>query len=258
MDAQGGHPPDFPTLPILSPADLPPRGAREKYGGLFYVGIGGLVVLVVLIAWFATGAWSLRDVWRDVYVLHDARRPDLEREAAAVRLAGSTRFGDDQKLALALERGLPDRARHALALGVSADLAGEDPRGFSLAVARSPNWPSWLRLALELNLARGAVRGYAIAPAALDELARDDDPVIAAVARFAQAVAGADAGTARQALEQTAAGAGSTAALARMLLKALAAPAPGREPLIDQIGLWLQTGHEPTARLKAGVAGPPS
>ena len=40
------------------PRRPPPRGQREKYGGLFYLGIAGLVSLVGLIGWFgmASGA----------------------------------------------------------------------------------------------------------------------------------------------------------------------------------------------------------
>lgn len=257
MDVNGDPRARFPKLPILSPAELPPRGQREKYGGLFYLGIGGLVVLVVMVAWFGYGLWSLRDVWSNVYVLHDARRPEPQRLAAALKLARSPNLGDDQRLALALERDLPDRARYSLALAVSADLAAEDPRGFSLEVARSPGWPSWLRLVLELNLARGVIRGYAIPPVALQELSRNDDPMIAAVALFSQAVARPSEPDARKALELQAADAGSTAGLARKLIDALDAPAPQREPLIDEIGHWLRQHHAPSAQVggdgKAGA-----
>ena len=46
----GESPNGFPKLPILSPAEIPPPSAavysqREKYGGLFYLGIAGLVLL---------------------------------------------------------------------------------------------------------------------------------------------------------------------------------------------------------------------
>ncbi len=243
MEADGDPRGRFPKLPIVSPADLPPLSQREKYGGLFYVGIGGLVLLVAMLGYFAYAAWSLRDVWSDVYKLNDPHRPEPERLAAANRLAQSARLGDAQKLALALDRNLPDRARLALAEGVSAELAAGDPRGFSLAVARSPGWPSWLRLTLELNLARGVIRGYAIPPLALEELSHSEDPMIAAVAFFARTVARPEDADARKALELQAAGQGPAAEITRRLLEVLHAPAPRREAMIDEIGRWFHDGR---------------
>ncbi len=249
MDSNGDPGARFPKLPILSAGELPPLGQREKYGGLLYLGIGGLVVLVIMIGWFGYAAWSLRDVWRDVYVLHDVRAPLPDRLAAASRLARSPRFGDDQRLELALERALPDRARHALAEGVSTDLLRADPRGFSLAVARSPGWPGWLRIPLELDLVRGVIRGYSVPPVALEELARNDDPMIAALALFAQAVERPGEPFARKALEVQAAGLGSRADLANRLLGVLDLPAPNREPPMDDISRWLREHHEPTVEV---------
>ena len=61
------HSPDgssrFPTLPIINPAVPAARTERAKYGGLFYLGIGGLVVLVVLVAWFGHGLWANREAF---------------------------------------------------------------------------------------------------------------------------------------------------------------------------------------------------
>ena len=75
----------FPKLPILSQAEIPPAprlSQREKYGGLFYVGIAGLVLLCLMVGWFAYGFWSLRDVWEDVYVLHNPRRTRVRSRAS--------------------------------------------------------------------------------------------------------------------------------------------------------------------------------
>src|SRR5262249_43027053 len=65
-----------PALPIVTPAERERdqarrRSGREKYGGLFYLGLAGLLVVVSLVGWFASNAWSLRAVWFNVYVLHD-------------------------------------------------------------------------------------------------------------------------------------------------------------------------------------------
>ena len=49
---------------------------------------------------------------------------------------------------------------------------------YALTVARSPDWPDWLRLLLCARLAYGAARGYAIPREALDELAHHADPMI--------------------------------------------------------------------------------
>src|SRR4051794_38976057 len=76
--------PPHSDLPIIRLDPEPRRSTREKYGAVYFLGIGGLVVLIGLIAWFAREAWSLRDVWANVYRLHDPARPDAERiEAAA-------------------------------------------------------------------------------------------------------------------------------------------------------------------------------
>ena len=135
----------FPKLPILSPAEIPPPGQRgeprsqfEKYGGLFYLGIAGLALLAVLVAWFGFRFWSLRDVWTDVYVLHDPAHSDLDRIARAQRLAGDPRVNDDQRMEICLRRDVPDLARYLLAESVSTDAVARDPRSFSLTVARSP------------------------------------------------------------------------------------------------------------------------
>ena len=78
------------ALPILSPAEIPPpRKAQrgEKYGGLFYVGIGGIVLMVLMVGWFAYGFLeSARRLGWGIYVLHDrgppGRRPSAGRGSA--------------------------------------------------------------------------------------------------------------------------------------------------------------------------------
>ena len=73
---------------------------------------------------------------------------------------------------MSLERDLPDLARYLLAESVSAGLSRpRSPNVRVTAVARSPDWPDWLRLLLARRLTYGAGRGYAIPREALDELA---------------------------------------------------------------------------------------
>ena len=80
MSGLGNGQTQFPKLPILgSVAAPPPRKQREKYGGLYYLGIAGLVVLALMVGWFGFRVWQLRDVWAEIYALHDAKRSDAER-----------------------------------------------------------------------------------------------------------------------------------------------------------------------------------
>jgi hypothetical protein len=183
----GDIPKGFPELPILNQGELPALTQREKYGGLFYLGIGGLLVLVVLVGWFSYGVWSIRDVFTDVYMLHDSTRPEAERDQAAFRLTPNARLNDTQLMQMSLERDLPDLARYLLAEAVSTDAVAHDPRSYALTVARSPDWPDWLRLLLTRRLAYGVGRGYAIPREPLEELARHADPMITLWATYALA-----------------------------------------------------------------------
>ena len=80
---------------------------------------------------------------------------------------------------MCLERDVPDLAQ--LPAG-GIDFAGPDRAatrgGYALTVARSPDWPDWLRLLLARRLTYGVARGYAIPREALDELAGHADPMI--------------------------------------------------------------------------------
>src|SRR5258708_14408164 len=103
--------PTFPQLPIVT-LDPPPKLSQtEKYGGLFYLGITGLVVVVGLVGWFAWSAWLLRDVWTNIYVLHDEKKPEVDRIRAAYALSRDTRVDPQHRWDLALLRPLPPLAR---------------------------------------------------------------------------------------------------------------------------------------------------
>ena len=241
----------FPKLPIIvidpQPASQPPRTERDKYGGLLYLGIGGLVVMTAMIAWFAYSVWGLRDVWAQVYAIHDAKRSDAERVESAVRLSHDPRVTDDQLMTICLDRSVPDKARYVLAEAVSTEVAARDPRAYSLAVALSPDWPDWLRLLLARRLAYGASRGYGIAQVALEELSKHSDPMIRLWALYSEAVLPDSKSDAAAKLEAAARGDDENGRLAAMLLAAKNAPPQEREGRPDEATLWLRH-HHPQAK----------
>jgi hypothetical protein len=253
LSAFGDYPDRFPKLPILSPAEIPAstRSQREKYGGLFYLGIAGLVFMIALVAWFAHGVWSHRDVWTDVYVLNDRRRSETDRVQAAYRLSRDFRVNDSQRMEMCLRRDLPDLARYLLAEAVSTEQVARDPRTYALAVARSPDWPDWLRLVLARRLAYGAGRGYTIPREALDELASHSDPMIGLWATYSQAVQPGSDPQKLAALEKAAEDPSESGALARWLLGALRA-LPTREQRLDEASQMLRRHHPQAARIWDG------
>lgn len=247
-DGQNG----FPKLPIIvmdQPAPPPRLTAREKYGGMLYLGIGGLVVLAGMIAWFGYNVWRMRDVWAEVYALHDSKRSDDERIASAFRLSRDPRMGDHQLMEISLRRDLPDLARYLLAEAVSTDAVARDPRGYSLAVALSPDWPDWLRLVLARRLAYGATRGYAIPEMALDELAKHSDPMIRLWADYSLAVMPGAKAEAAARLEEAARIHDANGELAAKLLAVRAAPSEERERLLDDVTRWIRHQHPQAAKI---------
>ena len=166
--------PRFIPLPLPT-HHLPPgpaRSQREKYGTLFYLGIAGLVVLVALVGWFGYRAWSMRDVWSNIYILHDASVPEEKRVQAAFTLSRDPRVEQNQLWDLSLNRRLPELARYLLAEGIGPELVAQDPQGYASAVTLSPDWPDWLRLVLVRPLAYAATRGHSLSRERLGELCR--------------------------------------------------------------------------------------
>ncbi|WP_169972929.1 hypothetical protein [Tautonia rosea] len=172
--------PSLPSLPIVTLEPWEQRSNLEKYGAFWYLALGGLVILSGMILWFAWGVWSLRDVWRDVYVLHDPNRGQEERVNAADRLARNPETTERQRYDIAIRRDLPDLARYLIAESLSAEAATGDPSAYAMAVARSEGdgWPAWFRLLMLRPLAYGAGAGEAIEPVPLRELSEHDDLII--------------------------------------------------------------------------------
>ena len=175
----------FPKLPILSPAEIPPPGSAvkprsqfEKYGGLFYLGIAGLAVLACWSAGspFDSGASGTSGPTSTCSTIQ--AHPSWIACRPRFVSASDPRVNDAQRMEMCLRRDVPDLARYLLAEAVSTDAVARDPRSFALTVARSPDWPDWLRLLLARRLAYGAARGYAIPREALAELAGHSDPMI--------------------------------------------------------------------------------
>jgi hypothetical protein len=244
----------FPPLLIVTP-DSPRRTEREKYGGLFYLGLLGLITILALVGWFAYGVWSMRHVWRAIYVLHDEHHSEAERIEVAYTLGRDPRLNQRQLWEMSLRKPLPSLARYALAEALTAEATSADPRGYALTVARSPGWPDWLRVLLLRPMAYAAARGVAFPRAPLDELRRHPDPVVGLWAAFVLAEVDCQAADPRRDLERVCAEEGPNHELACLLLDALRVEvSSARIRLLDQATLWLRTHHAPSARLWEGWA----
>jgi hypothetical protein len=249
---------NFPPLPIVTPDLEPepparPRSRHERYGSLLYLGLAGLVIVVSLVGWFAWEAWSLRDVWTSVYVLHDRQRSEPERVQAAFALSRDPRVNARQRWDICLRRQSPDLARYIVAESLGADAATADPRGYALTVARSPDWPVWLRLLLTRPMAYAAAGGAAIPAAPLRELRdRADDPAIGLWADFALAASTPADPAATDRLTAVARGDGPNRVLAETLVAALRAAGTDRTRHLDEATAWLRTNHPEAARIWSG------
>ncbi len=244
----------FPTLPIVTP-DPPERlSQREKYGGLFYFGIAGLVALVALISWFGYGVWSLRDVWSQIYVLHDSKRPDAERIQAAYALSRDPRVTQDELWEISLRKPLPALARYVLAEALTPELPGKSPADYLSAVAKSPGWPAWLRVVLARPLAYAAADGISFAREPLEVLKSQDDPTLKLLASFVMAKGLHAEPSDAKALEQACETPGPNQEFACLLRQAF--QAGGRKvdetKALDQATLWLRTHHPAIAPLWKG------
>jgi hypothetical protein len=202
------------------------------------------------------GLFSLRGTFREIYVLHDASRSEEERVQAAFTLAHDPRRTPQQAWEMALRKSLPPLARYLLAESLDVDVVAADPRAYVNAVARSPGWPSWLRLLLLRPIAYAAGHGYRLPVEPLDSLTRDADPIIALWASFVRCAEAQGQGSAdradRLALERVAASNTPNRELARLLLDALEVRGSPRDRLLDQANAWIRSHHAEARRLWEG------
>lgn len=260
----------LPPLPILNPNDIPKRPAAakpgsgsvfglsppppqappprsrplsEKYGGLYYLGVGGLIAVVIGLTWFGWSAWSLRAIWRDVYQLHDPSLSEAERIAAAERLSLDPRTTQRQLWDIAFRRDLPTRARWLLTERLNAEAARPDPDGYAKAIAYSEGWPNWFRALLARPLASAAAQGIGLPAGPLEALSGHDDPFVRVFALHARAAGRFDDPQARQKLKEAASGDGPERAVAGSLLEALEGDAANREAKIADAARRLRTDH---------------
>ncbi len=241
----------YPNLPIVTPDPAPPRKTeQEKYGSLFYLSILGLITLVGLIGYFVYGAWSLRSIWSNIFVLHASQRTEDERIQAAFALSRDPRVTQRDYWEICLRKPLPPLARYLMAESVTADTVAADPKAYELTVLKSEGWPDWLRVQLTRPLAYAAALGVSLPPEPLVELSRHSDPVVRLWIDFARALSGN--GEARDSLRLVSEMAGPNRELAQDLMAALAADGDARRLKLDEATLWVRHHHPDSARIWDG------
>jgi len=252
--------PDFPKLPIITPPgpgkpsfpDLqivnpdPPRmSLREKYGNLYYLAIAGLVISILLVTNFAVGLWITRDLWVANYVLNDDFRPEPERLQAAWAFTRHPAANDVQRMEIAFRKTLPDLVRYIVAEGLTTEAIRSDPKGYAVMVAKSHDWPDWLRLVLVRPMAYGVGEGYRIAWEPLDLLRENKDPAIALWATYTRAAMAPGDAPASAALDAAARREGMYRPLAALLDAAAKASGEPRRRKLDEATAWLRNNHPP-------------
>jgi hypothetical protein len=238
-------------LPILTP-DPPRKPASERYGGLYYVGIGGLIVLLCLAAWFSVSLWSLRGYLGDVYVLHDPNRTEVDRVNAAWALSRSAQTGQRQYWDDALDRRLPRLARYLMAESLTASATEADPPGYALSVARSEGWPPWLRVLLVCPMAYAGAAGGRFPEEGLEELRRNPDRMVNLWAAYVQAEQPSGNDAAKALLTEEASRGISTSELATQLLAALRAEPEQKGAILHRAELWMRSHHPSAAEVWKG------
>ena len=239
-------------LPIVTP-DPPPRSrsAVERYGGLYYLGIGGLIFVLGLLGIFGVGAWRLRDLFRAVYVLHDPRESDAARISAAYTLSRDPNVTAPQYWEIALRRDVPDPARYLMAESLTSAIVTTAPREYCLAAARSRSWPEWLRVLAVRPISYAADDGITLPAEALMELREDPDPAVRLLNAYTEAAIGppsaATAKEARARLRSAAVGEDFPAELAKLLEKALGRSGELRDAFLDEATRLIRAEH-PSAR----------
>jgi hypothetical protein len=239
--------PAFPILPIVT-ADPPPakRSQAEKYGGLFYLGTLGLVVVVGLVSWFAWNVWTMRAVWSNVYILHQESRPEVERIKAAYALSRDPLVNVQQRWDIALRKPLPPLARYLIAESLTTDLVKADPNLFVKIVTESDGWPDWLRLLGARLMAVAASEGVSLPAEALDKLTARQDASVSVLVDYIRAVSDGGDRSAAERLRATAEAAGPSTELAKTLAGAIEVGSLERKTRLESATRWLRT-HDPEA-----------
>jgi hypothetical protein len=233
----------FPTLPIVT-VDPPRLTEREKYGGLFTVGIAGLFVILGLVGWFGWSAWSLRAVWGNVYRLHKSNLTEAERIEAAYALSRDSRVNSQQRWDIALRKPLPPLARYLLAEAWTADTATGDPAGFAKIVALSETWPEWLRLLGVRLMAVAAAEGTEFPEDTLETLAGRADPSFRVWIEYIRAVSGRGDPLAAGRLRELAKSGDPSATLANELASAIEVGTSERQQHLATATRWMRA-HDP-------------
>lgn len=247
---------DLPIVGNTSPEPFEQRTEVQKYGTLYYLGIAGLVALIAMVVWFGASVWSLRSIWKEIYIVHDRQKTETERIEAAFRLSQDSRLTSRQAWDIAMRRDVPDLARYLLAESIGTDLVAADPKAYALAVAHSKGWPGWLRLLTLRPLAIGAGRGFAIPPEALDDLRSDSQGATSLWASYARAALARSQGNRHRASEAELRGAlddEDDGPLARLLWTALNEPdGSRRDESLREATLWLRDNDPDAVRVWRG------
>lgn len=242
------HHSDLPIIRVDPPAPAPALSTREKYGGLFYLGLAGLGFLLFLIAQFGYGVWTLRDHLANVYRLHDERLPEPQRIEAARALARDPRTTQRQLWDDCLDRSLPAPARYLLAEALTPEVMAGQPKSYAATVAKSEGWPDWLRLLLLRPLAYSASSGATVPEEPLRTLCTHHDPMIRLWSLYILTVSNRDADSSA-ALTAAAKEPGPAQALATLLRDAAAAENRERSAILDRATQWQRTHHPEAASL---------
>ena len=244
-------PKPFPSLPIVTP-DPPRKTLAEKYGGMYYLGIGGLVVSLLLVGGFAYKVWETRAIWVAVYILSDETRPEIERDLAAWQVAQNPAVNDRMRSDLGFRKDLPDIARYVILERMTSEAIRSDPKGYAVMVAKSEGWPVWFRLLMARPMAYGAGEGYRIAWEPLDQLRQNPDKATALWATYTRAVMGTGDASAAGVLAEATRSDGPNRELAILLDAAAKAKGDERVKKLDEATGWLRHHHPIAARIWDG------
>lgn len=245
----GAKPPPLVVLPSGPPP--PRRPSTARYGLLLPLGIVGLVLLVGWVGWFAYRAWTLRDVWQAIAILHDPARPMDRRFAAAKSLAADPRVTEDQIEPMVFDARLPIRARVLLTGGLTRPLTLQ--QGLPRRMDRADTLPMPIRLALLMRMAEAAEPGVHWPATPLERMGvRGGDEAARVLSLYCRAAALGSAQASSE-LQEAADADPSGEDLAAILSAALGTDEQGRLEGLKRAARWLDQNHP--AVIEAGGIG---